>query len=185
MRKLCRALSAECTQGPECTVQSAISVQLIQVHGSKSFKPILPHTCPAHAVLQTAKAARSRPHAPWRPLWSSSQASCSRRRLRRARPHADSRHAAKATPDAWAARPAPSSSRSPHRPEHRHVDVSGVDSGIVGDRARFCPARSLLGVFTYGKGCKVSQNPASNTTKSCTFSPVVIKVLKILGGQKF
>ena len=166
-------------------MQSAISVQLIQVHGSKSFKPILPHTCPAHAVLQTAKAARSRPHAPWRPLWSSSQASCSRRRLRRARPHADSRHAAEETPDAWAARPAPSSSRSPHRPEHRHVDVSGVDSGIVGDRARFCPARSLLGVFTYGKGCKVSQNPASNTTKSCTFSPVVIKVLKILGGQKF
>ena len=110
--KLCRALSAECTQGPECIVQSAISVQLIQVHGSKSFKPILPHTCPAHAVLQTAKAARSRPHAPWRPLWSNSQASCSRRRLRRARPHADSRHAAEETPDAWAARPAPSSSRS-------------------------------------------------------------------------
>ena len=155
VRKICRALSAECTQGPECTVQSAISVQLIQVHGSKSFKPILPHTCPAHAVLQTAKAARSRPHAPWRPLWSSSQASCSRRRLRRARPHADSRHAAKATPDAWAARPAPSSSRSPHRPEHRHVDVSGVDSGIVGDRARFCPARSLLGVFRRGKVPKI------------------------------
>ena len=42
VRKICRALSAECTQGPECTVQSAILVQLIQVHGSKSFKHILP-----------------------------------------------------------------------------------------------------------------------------------------------
>ena len=41
VRKICRALSAECTQGPECTVLS-VSEQLIQVHGSKSFKHILP-----------------------------------------------------------------------------------------------------------------------------------------------